>query len=99
MKSQGEALATILRSFKDCCFFLHNTKELNVAENILNEEFLFENQLSRSTDHINPNDPVEVTYFLFHRKDYGSFTIIIAIPKSIFEKYSAISSKNDVGFK
>jgi hypothetical protein len=96
MKNKGEILATILKKFKDCYFFLHNTKEFNVVENIMNEGFIFENQLSHSSDHVNPNEPVEIAYFLLQRKDYGSYTIIIAIPKIIFENYSAISNKNDV---
>jgi hypothetical protein len=96
MKSKGEALATILKSFKDCCFFLHNTKEYSVAERILNEGFVFESRLSRSTDRINPEDPVEVTYFMFLRKDYGLYTIIISFPRIIYEMYTEISRNNDV---
>jgi hypothetical protein len=96
MKNKGEILAAILKKFKDCYFFLHNTKEFNVVESIMNEGFIFENQLSHSSDHVNPNEPVEVTYFLFQRKDYGSYTIIIAIPKIIYENYSAIANKNGV---
>jgi hypothetical protein len=96
MKNKGEVLATILKDFKDCYFFLHNTKELKVVESIMNEGFVFESQLSHSTDRVNPNAPIEVTYFLFQRKDYGSYTIIIAIPKIIYEIYSGVSNKYDV---
>ena len=99
MKNKGEILATALKNFKNCYFFLHNTKEICIAETILNEGFVFENQLSHSTDHINPNDQVEITYFLFQRKDYGLYTIIIAIPKNIFEIYSGVSKKNGVGIE
>ena len=99
MKNKGEILASILKNFKDCYFFLHNTKEFNVVENIMNEGFVFESQLPHSTDRINPNEPIEVTYFLFQRKDYGLYTIIIAIPKSIYEIYSGISNKNDIGIE
>jgi hypothetical protein len=99
MKNKGEVLATILRNFRDCNFFLHNTKEFNVVENIMNEGLIFENQLLSSSDRVNPNEPVEVSYFLLQRKDYGTYTIIIAIPKNIFEKYSVVSNNNDVGIE
>jgi hypothetical protein len=36
---------------------------------------------------------------MFQRKDYGSFTIIIAIPRSTYENYSAISNKQDTGIE
>jgi hypothetical protein len=99
MKNKGEILASILKNFKDCYIFLHNTKEFNVVEKIMNEGFVFESQLLSSTDRINPNEPVEVAYFLVQRKDYGSFAIIIAIPKIIYEIYSAVSNKYDVGIE
>ena len=96
MKNKGEILASILKNFKDCCFFLHNTREFEIVENIMNEGFFFENQLAHSTDRINPNEAIEVTYFLFQRKDYGSYTIIIAIPRLTYEKYTAVSNKKDI---
>jgi hypothetical protein len=99
MKNKGEVLATILRNFKDCYFFLHNTKEFNVVEIIMNEGFIFESQLPRSSDRVNPNESIEVTYFLFQRKDYGTYTIIIAIPRIIYEIYLGISIKYDVGIE
>jgi hypothetical protein len=95
MKNKGEILASILKNFRDFHFFLHNTKEFNVVEKIMNEGFIFESQLSHSTDRINPNEPIEVTYFLFQRKDYGLYTIIIAFPKKIYEIYSEVSNVND----
>ena len=70
MKNKGEILAAILRTFKNCNFFLHNTKEFDIVEKIMNEGFLFESQLPHSTDKVNPNEPIEVTYFFFQRKDY-----------------------------
>lgn len=96
MKNKGELLATILKNFSDCCFFLHNTKEFDVVEKIMNEGFIFESQLSHSTDRVNPAESIEVSYFLFQRKDYGSFTIIISIPKTTFDYYTAVSNKNGV---
>jgi hypothetical protein len=99
MKNKGEILTSILKNFKDCYFFLHNTREFRVVEAIMNEGFIFESQLPHSTDHVNPNEPIEVTYFLFQRKDYGSYTVIIAIPKKIHELYSEVSNKYDVGIE
>jgi len=99
MKSKGEILASILNNFRNCFFFLHNTRESDVVENIMNEGFIFENQLVHSTDRVNPNEPIEITYFLFQRKDYGPYTIVIAIPKITYENYSAISVKNEVSIE
>ena len=99
MKNKGEILASVLRNFKDCNFFLHNTRDFNVVESIMNEGFIFENQLAHSTDRVNPNEAIEVTYFLFQRKDYGIYTIIIAIPRTIYEIYSGYSNRNDAGLE
>jgi len=95
MRNKGEMLAEILKKFRDCYFFLHNTKELSVAEKIMNEGFIFERQLEHSTDRVNPYEPIEIAYFLLQRKEYGKYTIIIAIPRSIYDQYSGLSnSKN-----
>jgi hypothetical protein len=99
MKNKGEILASILRNFKDCYFFLHNTRELNIVETIMNDGFIFESQLPYSTDHVNPNEPIEVTYFLFQRKDYGPYTIVIAIPKFIYEIYTAVSNDKEISIE
>jgi len=99
MKNKGEILASILTDFENCYFFLHNTKEKSVAERIMNEGFIFENQLPHSSDRVNPNEPIEVTYFLFQRKDYGSFTMIIAIQKNIYDEYTQFSNRNDIAIE
>jgi hypothetical protein len=99
MKNKGEILASILKNFRNCFFFLHNTRELPVVENIMKDGFIFENQLVHSTDKVNPNEPVEITYFLFQRKDYGPFTVVIAIPKVTFENYSASSVIHEVSIE
>ena len=99
MKNKGEILASVLKDFRDCYFFLHNTKDFSVVESIMNEGFVFESQLPHSTDRVNPNEPIEVTYFLFQRKDYGTYTIIIAIPKVTYEAYSAASNIDDMGIE
>ena len=97
MKNKGDILADILKNYKDCYFFVHNTKEPEIVEKIMNEGFVFESQLPHSTDRVNPNEPIEITYFLFQRKDYGSYTIIIAIPKATYDKYTSVSNEYDVG--
>jgi hypothetical protein len=99
MKNKGDILASILKNYKECYFFLHNTKEFSVVESIMNEGFVFESQLPHSTDRVNPNEPIEITYFLFQRKDYGSYTIIICIPKSTYEEYTQVSNRNDLGIE
>jgi hypothetical protein len=99
MKNKGEILAGILNEYGNCFFFLHNTKEKSTAEKIMNEGFMFENQLPHSSDRVNPNEPIEVTYFLFQRKDYGIFTIIICIPKYTYDKYTSLSNQNDTGIE
>lgn len=95
MKNKGEILASILCNYKDCCFFLHNTRDFETVENIMNEGFIFESQLPHSTDRVNPNEPIEVTYFLFQRKDYGNYTMVMAIPKAVYEAYSEAAIDND----
>ncbi len=97
MKNKGDLLASILLDFKECYFFLHNTKDFSVVEKIMDEGFVFESQLSHSSDRVNPHEPIEVTYFFFQRKDYGNYTIIIAIPKIIYEIYTAVSNEYDIG--
>jgi hypothetical protein len=99
MKTKGDFLAVILSDYKDCYVFLHNTKEKEIAETILAEGFIFENQLPHSTDRVNPGEPIEITYFLFQRKDYGIYSIIIAIPKSIYELYLEYSIIYEIGLE
>ena len=99
MKNKGEILATSLKDFKECYFFLHNTKEFSIVEKIMDEGFIFESQLPHSTDRVNPSEPIEITYFFFQRKDYGLFTIVIAIPKNVYENYSETSNKHDTGIE
>src|SRR5512133_3805220 len=95
MKNKGEILASVLSNFKDCYFFLHNTRDFDTVECIMNEGFIFEDQLPHSSDRVNPAETIEITYFLFQRKDYGNYTIIIAIPKNIYDLYSDVSNRND----
>lgn len=96
MHNNGEILSELLKGFKDCVFFLHNTKELSVAHKILREGFMFESQLSNSTDCINPDTSIETSYFFFQRKDYGKYTIVIAIPNAVYDMYFKRSNELDV---
>jgi hypothetical protein len=52
--------------------------------------------LSHSTDRVNPDEAIEVSYFLFQRKDYGLFTIIVAIPKETYDFYTTFSNENGI---
>jgi hypothetical protein len=99
MKNKGEILAALMNKYENCYFFLHNTKEKSIAERIMQVGFIFENQLPHSSDRVNPAEPIEVTYFLFQRKDYGSFTMIIAISKKIYERYTYLSNLYDLGIE
>jgi signal recognition particle subunit SEC65 len=99
MKNKGEILAALLNKYDDCYFFLHNTKEKAIAEIIMQVGFMFENQLPHSTDRVNPGEPIEVTYFLFQRKDYGAYTMIIAISKRVYERYTHLSNLYDLGIE
>jgi hypothetical protein len=99
MKNKGEILAALMTNFENCYFFLHNTKEKHIAERIMQEGFVFENQLPHSTDRVNPSEPIEITYFLFQRKDYGAFTMIIAISKRVYERYTYLSNLYDLGIE
>ncbi|MGQ9619370.1 MAG: hypothetical protein ACUVTX_00095 [Bacteroidales bacterium] len=96
MKNKGEILAEILLEYDFCYFFLHNTRDINTTERIMNEGFRYESQLPHSTDRVNPHEPIEITYFLFQRKEYGIYTVIIAIPKETYERYTRISNILDM---
>ncbi len=99
MKNNVEILADILMDFQDCLLFLHNTREMIIAEKIMREGFIFESQLPHSTDRINPNKNIEITYFFIQRKDYGTYTVVIAIPKATYELYSSASEEDDIGIE
>jgi hypothetical protein len=99
MKNKGEILAAILKDYNECYFFLHNTREYSIVEKIMDEGFIFESQLPHSTDRVNPNEPIEITYFFFQRKDYGLYTIVIAMPRATYDKYSEASNKYDTGME
>ncbi len=96
MKSQGEKLALYLNEYSDCIVLLHTTRDKNIAETIIREGFVYESQLSHSTDRVSPNEPVEIVYFLFQRKEYGTFTIVIAIPRATYEYYTHQAMDRDI---
>jgi len=96
MKQKGEILADILKEYDFCYFFLHNTRDEDVAEKIMKEGFRFESQLPHSTDRVNPSEPIEIIYFLFQRKEYGIYTIVLAIPKETYDRYLRIADYLDL---
>lgn len=99
MKAAGEKLAKILACNDNCIIFLHNTRTEEIARQILSEGFTFQNQLYYSTDRINPNDPVEISYFLVERKEYGDYTIIIKISKDLFRQIRSIAENTGHHFE
>lgn len=96
MVKTGERLKDLLSDNHKSIVLLHNTDSLIKAKNILNNGFKFENQLTYSTDRVNPLDAVEINYFLVERKEYGDFTIIIEINKKIIEQYSALAESANI---
>jgi hypothetical protein len=96
MKQKSEILHCYLQKYRDCIVFLHNTRELDIAQRIITDGFIFENQLAHSTDRINTSEQIETTYFLFQRKDYGIYTIIIAIPKKTYNLYVRHSNQFEI---
>jgi hypothetical protein len=96
MKQKSEILHSFIQKYLNCIVLLHNTRDAEIAEKIAREGFIFENQLAHSTDRINPNEVIETTYFLYQRKEYGSFTIIIAIPKKTYNLYIRYSNQMDI---
>jgi len=99
MKDPGERLITALCNYSDCVVLLHSTRERKTAEFILREGFRFASQLSNSTDRVSPLEPVEIVYFLFQRKDYGTFTIVIAIPRPVYEYYTRLAMKKNLSLE
>jgi hypothetical protein len=99
MKNKGEMLAFYLKNYAECIVFLHTTRKQETAELILREGFIYESQLSRSTDRVSPLEPVEIIYFLFHRKEYGSFTVVIAIPKRTYKEFTGKAMDLNVGIE
>ena len=67
MSKSGDKLISLLSQDKSCVVLLHNTDTLEKAKEILRSGFRFENQLTYSTDRINPGDTIEINYFLVER--------------------------------
>ncbi len=99
MSTAGDILASILERDTGCLLFLHNTKDEETARQIMNEGFQFEEQLTYSTDQINPKDTVEINYFLVERKEYGKYTVIIEIDKALYKKYNYLIERSDIHFE
>jgi len=99
MQNKGEILADYLKDYGYCYFFAHNTKELAVVNKIMKEGFIFESQLSNTSDRISPNEPVEISYFFLLRKDYGHYTILIAIPKETYDRFTKVSNEKEISME
>jgi hypothetical protein len=99
MSKPGDTLSQLLSKDNSCIVLLHNTETIARAKNIMICGFKFESQLTYSTDRINPQDTVEINYFLVERKEYGDFTIIIEIDKKIFKQYSRLAESSDLNIE
>lgn len=99
MSKAGEKLTGLVNRNNTCIVLLHNTDKLHKAKSILRNGFKFESQLTYSTDRINPNDIVEINYFLVERKEYGDFTIVMEIDKEIMRRYSALAESANLNFE
>ncbi len=99
MSSVGDILVSVVSNDTDKILFLHNTRHEETAVKIMKEGFRFEEQLTYSSDRINPSDSVEINYFLVERKEYGKFTIVLEIDKSLFRKYNYLAEKSDISFE
>ena len=65
--------------------FLHYTYDKDIAEKIINEGFKFVN-FEKTTIRVQ-NDAVELNYNHIIRKPFGSYVIVIAFSKKIYNKY------------
>lgn len=99
ISAAGEVLSSLLESDNDCVLFLHNTKDEETARQIMTKGFQFEEQLTYSTDQINPTDSVEINYFFVERKEYGRYTVIIEIDKELYKKYNHLIEESDFHFE
>jgi len=89
-KDYLEILMETIASPENVLTFLHNTKNKEVAQNILDYGFQFNSHIDYTTDCVSAKDIVTVKYFTITRHAYGDFTIIIQIGKQIIEYYSHI---------
>lgn len=99
MSKSGDNLSSLLNKDNSCIVMLHNTGSLEKAKKILTGGFRFESQLTYSTDRVNPQDVVEINYFLVERKEYGDYTIVIEISKKLFTQYSRLAETSDLNLE
>jgi hypothetical protein len=79
--------------------FLHNTMEEETAIKIIEYGFQYACRLSYTTDLLSNVDDVEANYFLYKRKHYGNFTIIIHININLYKfYYNILGSKLEPEF-
>ena len=78
--------------------FIHQTPTQELAEQILNEGFEFENHLMHTTDQVSGFDLVELNYFLMIRRDYGQFTIVIVIADELIDYLIQITKDTNIHY-
>ena len=99
MSQSGDKLVDVLSGIHNCILFLHNTNNIETAKMIMEQGFRYESQMTYSTDRVSPNDPVEINYFLVERKEYGNYTIIIQIERSLFRQYHLLAETAELHFE
>ncbi|MCD4768590.1 MAG: hypothetical protein K8R35_00280 [Bacteroidales bacterium] len=99
MSQSGDKLVDVLSGIHNCILFLHNTNNIETAKMIMEQGFRYESQMTYSTDRVSPNDPVEINYFLVERKEYGDYTIIIQIERSLFRQYHLLAETAELHFE
>ena len=99
MSKPRDILIGALSKDKTSIVMLHNTDTLAKAKQILKGGFRFENQLTYSTDRINPTDAIEINYFMVERKEYGDYTIIIEIDRTLLHRYSDLAENSNLSLE
>jgi len=78
--------------------FIHQTPTQELAEQIINEGFEFENHIMHTTDQVSGFDLVELNYFLMIRRNYGQFTIAIIIADELIDYLIQIIKNTNIHF-
>ncbi len=78
-------LSSFIGTDKKLATFLHRLRDTRLAEKIMHKGFMFENHLGNTTDHVSPDDIIELTYFINIRRAYGKVAIVIQINNELIE--------------
>jgi len=84
-----EQLAQFIGHHLHLSTFLHHLKSLEIANNILNNGFEFENHLGYTTDQVSGYDLIELVYVRSLRKAYGNIVLVIQIADVLINRINA----------